>query len=236
MVDFALGVAIPKRVLLVEDEHGARHLAVEALRDGQFRVTETSDGPSALRALEREQFDIVLLDLGVPGLNGFDLLRAIRGKYEVPVIVVTGRGAEADRVLGLELGADDYIVKPCFPRELASRVRTVLRRAEGSPRTMKRLEYDGLVIDVMSRDVSVNGAQVVLTSREFSLLAFLAASPRRVFSRQQLLVNVWGSSDEWQNPATVTEHVRRLRTKIEMDAESPRWIKTVRGAGYRFDP
>jgi DNA-binding response OmpR family regulator len=152
----------------------------------------------------------------------------------VAVILLTGKDAEADRVLGLKLGADDYVVKPFSPAEIAARIATVLRRVR--PPATSRLEFDGLVIDLNTREVHVNGELVTTTAKEFDLLAFLASSPRQVFSREQLLDHVWKSSSEWQSADTVTEHIRRLRRRIEPDPEHPRWISTVWSVGYRFDP
>ncbi len=154
------------------------------------------------------------------------------------MIVLTGRGAEADRVVGLEMGADDYVVKPFSPRELAARVRTVLRRTSASSDVdpAQVLTFDRIEIDVQCRDVWVDSVPVELTAREFDLLSFLAASPRQVFTREQLLQRVWSSDVEWQDPRTVAEHVHRLRRKIEPDPSQPRWIQTLRGAGYRFTP
>ena len=163
------------------------------------------------------------------------MLAQMRLVHSVPVIMVTARDGETDRVLGLELGADDYVVKPFSPRELASRVRAVLRRTSPGGNE-EHLDFVGLHIDLTSREVSVEGRPVGLTTREFELLAFLASSPRRVYSRGQLLERVWSSALEWQDPATVTEHVRRIRLKIEPDPSSPRRIRTVRGVGYSFEP
>jgi DNA-binding response OmpR family regulator len=151
------------------------------------------------------------------------------------VILLTARTEESDRVVGLELGADDYVVKPFSPRELVARVRSVLRRSVPSA-APQRLVFGELIIDTATREVSVNGHVVDTTAREFDLLAFLASSPRQVFSRGQLLQHVWKSSSEYQDPSTVTVHVRRLRTKIESDSEHPRHITTVWGVGYRFEP
>jgi DNA-binding response OmpR family regulator len=153
------------------------------------------------------------------------------------VIVLTGRSNEADRIVGLEMGADDYVVKPFSPRELAARVRSVLRRSSGlEPHVDDVLHYDNLTIDLRCRDVEIDGEPVDLTVKEFDLLAFLASSPRQVFSREQILRNVWDSDPAWQNPSTIAEHIHRLRRKIEPDPASPRWIHTLRGAGYRFTP
>ena len=148
--------------------------------------------------------------------------------------MLTARDDEIDRILGLELGADDYVVKPFSPRELAARVRAVLRRSGAGPK--RRAAFGELEIDFHAREVHLRGDIVELTAREFDLLAFLARSPRRVFSHEELLAEVWHSTREWQDPSTVTEHVRRIRTKIEEDREHPRWIRTVRAAGYVFDP
>ena len=153
----------------------------------------------------------------------------------MPVILLTARTDETDRVLGLELGADDYVVKPFSPRELVARVRSVLRRA-GAPTGTPLLAYDGLRIDTVAREVHVDDALVALTAKEFDVLAYLATNPRQVFSRAQLLEAVWDSSPDYQDPATVTVHVRRVRNKIERDPEQPRWIATVWGVGYRFEP
>jgi DNA-binding response OmpR family regulator len=172
----------------------------------------------------------------LPEIDGFSLLAEVRKKTDVPVILLTARTEEPDRVLGLELGADDYVVKPFSPRELAARVRTVLRRAQTSRSVAERLQFDGLTIDGATREVTVDGRTVDLTPREFELLAYLAASPRQVFSRAQILEQVWDSSDEWQDPSTVTVHVRRIRQKIEENPNTPRYVCTVWGVGYRFEP
>jgi DNA-binding response OmpR family regulator len=202
-------------------------------RDG-FRVQTAVDGATALAALGTEPPDLVVLDLRVPGFEGFDVLAAVRRLSDVPVVVVTGRSDELDRVVGLEMGADDYLVKPFSARELSARVRSVLRRARPQ-REHHELKFDGLVIDPATREVVVDGQLVPMTSREFDLLHFLASSPRQVFNRAQLLRHVWSSSPDWQDAATVTEYVHRLRNKIEADPHRPRWITTVWGVGYRFE-
>jgi DNA-binding response OmpR family regulator len=169
--------------------------------------------------------------------DGFDVLAAIRRTSNVPVILVTARGRESDRVLGLKLGADDYVVKPFSPAELAARVGTVLRRVGQRPATTTvALDFGDLAIDIMAREVKLSEELVETTAKEFDLLAFLASSPRQVFTREQLLAQVWGSSSAWQDAGTVTEHVRRIRRKIEKDPDHPRWVRTVRGVGYRFEP
>jgi DNA-binding response OmpR family regulator len=185
--------------------------------------------------VHRNRPDLVVLDVMLPRMDGFAVLRALREIADVPVILLTARSEEPDRVLGLELGADDYVVKPFSPRELAARVRSVLRRSR-RPAAADRLEFEGLVIDGPAREARVGGRVVELTPKEFDLLAFLAASPRRVFSRGQLLEQVWDSSPDYQDSSTVTVHVRRIRQKIEDDPDTPRWITTVWGVGYRFEP
>jgi two-component system phosphate regulon response regulator PhoB len=223
------------RILVVDDDVESRALVRVALERESFSVVEAGDGTEALEVIVSDHPDLVVLDVNLPTLGGFDVLAQMRLVHSVPVIMVTARDGETDRVLGLELGADDYVIKPFSPRELASRVRAVLRRASlGGDE--EHLDFVGLHIDLVSREVSVEGRAVGLTTREFELLAFLASSPRRVYSRGQLLERVWSSALEWQDPATVTEHVRRIRMKIEPDPRSPRRIRTVRGVGYSFEP
>jgi two-component system, OmpR family, phosphate regulon response regulator PhoB len=223
------------RILVVDDDEKSRALVRTALERERFSVREAGDGAEALDLVAAEHPDLVVLDVNLPSVGGFDVLTRLRLAHSVPVIMVTGRDAETDRVLGLELGADDYVVKPFSPRELTSRVRAILRRS--SPATdSEHLDFPGLHIDLTTREVTVDGEPVTLTTREFELLAFLASSPRRVYSRAQLLERVWSSALEWQDPATVTEHVRRIRMKIEPDRDGPHWIRTVRGVGYAFDP
>ncbi len=199
------------------------------------RVTVAEDGAAGLALFERDRFDCVVLDLMLPSMDGLTVLRRIRDGSTTPVILLTARGEEADRVLGLELGADDYVVKPFSPRELTARVGSVLRRV-AAPDHPETRQFDGLHIDEASREVHRDGRLVQLTRREFDLLAFLARSPRQVFTRSQLLEHVWDSSPEWQDPTTVTVHVGHLRQKIEDDPAAPRRIVTVRGVGYRFEP
>ena len=227
---------VGRRVLVVDDEPMVREVVCAYLSREGFSVDEVADGRAALEWVESEHPDIVVLDVMIPEVDGFSVLSEVRKRSDVPVILLTARTEEPDRVLGLELGADDYVVKPFSPRELTARVRTVLKRTLGTQRADQRLEYEGLVIDGKTREVLVDGATVDLTPKEFDLLAFLAASPRQVFSRAQLLDQVWESSADWQDPSTVTVHVRRLRRKLEGDTETPRWITTVWGVGYRFEP
>jgi DNA-binding response OmpR family regulator len=222
------------RVLLVDDEPMVREVVTRYLEHDGHTVTVAADGAGALQQLDQRRFDLVVLDLMLPSVDGLTILRALRSRSGTPVIVLTARGDEGDRVLGLELGADDYVVKPFSPRELAARVASVLRRA-GTPAPREMLRFDGLEIDERTREVRVDGVAVQLTRREFDLLAFLAHAPRQVFTRAQLLDHVWDSSIEWQDPATVTVHIGHLRQKIERDAGLPRWLVTVRGVGYRFE-
>jgi len=224
-------------ILVVDDEPTVREVVANYLRRDGHAVTETGDGAEALDLVEEDRFDLVVLDMMLPGVNGLDILRRIRQSGELPVIMLTARAEESDRVAGLELGADDYVVKPFSPRELAARVNGVLRRtAKRSPHAAGRLEFDGLVVDERSREVFLDGRVIDFTPKEFDVLAHLANSPRQVFSRADLLRDVWQSSPDWQDPATVTVHVRRIRNKIEDDPENPRWITTVWGVGYRFEP
>ena len=228
------------RVLVAEDDDDLQAFLRDALAAEGMEVTAVTDGASALHAIGADPPDIVLLDLDLPDLDGLEVLSTVRQGGGLPIIVLTGRGLEHDRVAGLERGADDYVVKPFSARELIARIRTVLRRADHTDQADEGHDgvvvRDGLRIDPGAREVIVDGRRVELTKREFDLLSFLAAHPRRVFSRQELLTEVWGSSEDWQVPATVTEHVRRVRLKLETDPANPRWIHNVRGVGYRFGP
>jgi DNA-binding response OmpR family regulator len=225
------------KVLVVDDEPTVREVVASYLRRDGHAVTEAADGPTALELLDAEAPDLIVLDMMLPGVNGLDILRRVRATSNIPVIMLTARAEESDRVAGLELGADDYVVKPFSPRELAARVNGVLRRSAGRETISPHpIEFDGLTIDPLAREVSLGGVGVEMTPKEFDVLAFLASSPRQVFSRAQLLEHVWQSSPDWQDPATVTVHVRRIRNKIEVDPEKPRWISTVWGVGYRFEP
>jgi DNA-binding response OmpR family regulator len=223
------------RVLVVDDEPMVREVVTEYLEREGFAVETAQDGVAALTALTNRPPDLLVLDVMLPHRDGFSVLQEVRRTSTIPVILLTARGDEADRVVGLELGADDYVVKPFSPRELAARVRSVLRRSRPVP-VNETLSFDDLVIDRRSREVRVDGRVVELTPKEFDLLEFLASHDRQVFSRGQLLQQVWESSADWQDPATVTVHVGRLRTKLEADPSSPRWIVTVWGVGYRFEP
>ncbi len=222
-------------VLVVDDEPMVREVITAYLQRDGFRVTSVADGAAALRILETARPDLLVLDLMLPKVDGLSVLARLRKTADVPVIVLTARSEEPDRVLGLELGADDYVVKPFSPRELVARVHSVLRRTRPMP-SAERIVHGALVIDGPSREVTVDGERVPLTAREFDLLAFLAAAPRQVFSRAALLERVWDSSPAYQDPSTVTVHIRRLRQKIEAEPDQPRHLVNVWGVGYRFDP
>jgi DNA-binding response OmpR family regulator len=237
VVDNKTATRIAATILVVDDEPMVREVVARYLQVENYRVVEQSDGAEARRWLERNRPDLVVLDVMLPEIDGFSLLRFIRSQWNVPVIMLTARADETDRVVGLELGADDYVVKPFSPRELVARIRNVLRRSVVTDSTNQRsLSFDGLEIDLPAREVRTLEGPVELTPKEFDLLVVLAQSPRQVFSRRQLLELVWDSAPEYQDPATVTVHVGRLRQKIESDPAKPRWIATARGVGYRFEP
>lgn len=225
------------KILVVDDEPMVREVVAQYLTRDGFEVCELDRGDLVEQAVERFRPDLIVLDIMLPAGNGLDYLRKA-GSERVPVILLTAHADESDRILGLELGADDYITKPFSPRELVARVRTVLRRSQPTSDISadnETLRFEGLHIDRRAREVFVDAQLVTLTAKEFDLLAFLAQTPRQVFSRAQLLECVWDSSADFQDPATVTVHVRRLRHKIEANPEQPRWIATVWGVGYRFE-
>jgi DNA-binding response OmpR family regulator len=228
-------IRVVTKVLVVDDEPMIREIVVGYLERDGFTTLEAADGNRARELLESDPPDLVVLDLMLPGTDGLELCRWIRSRSRLPVIMLTARGEEADRIVGLELGADDYVTKPFSPRELAARVRTVLRRAEPDTASVDRLSYDGLVIDSGTREVTRGEEPLRLTAREFDLLWFLASHPRRVFSREHLMRRVWGYSAALDT-GTVTVHMRRLREKIEEDPSHPRHLETVWGVGYRFAP
>jgi len=224
-------------VLVVDDEPMVREVVARYLELDGLRVEQAADGTAAAEWLADHRPDLVVLDIMLPGVDGLSLLRQLRAAGDVPVILLTARADEIDRVLGLELGADDYVVKPFSPRELAARVRTVLRRVSAPASDGRAMvDFGRLRIDPGTRDVTVDGEDVELTPKEFDLLYTLARSPRQVFSRRQLLAQVWDSAPEYQDSATVTVHVGRLRQKLEDNPDNPRWITTVWGVGYRFEP
>jgi DNA-binding response OmpR family regulator len=220
-------------VLVVDDEPIVRDVIVRYLEREGFRTLEACDGESARRAVESGTPNLVVLDVMLPGMDGLTLCRWIRSRSDLPVIMLTARGEEADRIVGLELGADDYVTKPFSPRELAARVRTVLRRTQPTAPRDERLSFDGLDLDAGTREVHRNGKALRLTAKEFDLLWFLASNPRHVFSRDQLMDRVWGY-EAALDTGTVTVHIRRLREKIEVDPSRPQFLETVWGVGYRF--
>jgi DNA-binding response OmpR family regulator len=220
-------------VLVVDDEPIVREVVVRYLEREGYRTLEAGDGDRARELLERDPPNLVVLDVMLPGTDGLSLCRWIRSRSDMPVILLPARGVVADRIVGLELGADDYVTKPFSPRELAARVRTVLRRAAPPVLSEGRLVFDDLEIDAGTREVTKAGGPLKLTAREFDLLWFLASHPRRVFSRSQLMDRVWGY-EAALDTGTVTVHVRRLREKIEDDPSKPARLETVWGVGYRF--
>ena len=223
-------------VLIVDDEPIVRDVVVRYLQRDGFDTLEAGAGDAARTIIESGAPDLVVLDVMMPGTDGLALCRWIRTDSALPVIMLTARGEAADRIVGLELGADDYVTKPFSPRELAIRVRNVLKRAEAPSTTiMKTMTFDELTIDGGSREVTLSGTPVRLTGKEFDLLFFLASNPREVFSRKQLMDRVWGY-EAALDTGTVTVHIRRLRSKIEPDPSAPRRLETLWGVGYRFVP
>jgi DNA-binding response OmpR family regulator len=230
------GTSANPRVLVVEDEPMVAEVVERYLRRDGFDVKGVGDGVEAMKAFQTWLPDLVVLDIMLPGIDGMEVCRRIRAASDVPIIILTARGEEPDRLLGLGLGADDYIVKPFSPRELAARVRTVLRRGAGVGATAgEMLRFGDLSINGLSRQVVRADSDVELTAKEFDLLFYLAQHPRQVFSREQLMDAVWDYAFAG-DASTVTVHVRRLRAKLEPNPKRPRYVKTVRGVGYKFDP
>ncbi len=226
-------MSVMTTVLIVDDEPIVRDVVARYLKREGYDTLEAGDGEGARTLIEGGSPNLVVLDVMLPGTDGLSLCRWIRGRGDLPVIMLTARGEEADRIVGLELGADDYVTKPFSPRELAVRVRAVLRRAGQAPAPAERLVFDELELDSGTRDVTRDGRKLRLTAREFDLLFFLASNPGHVFSRDQLMTSVWGYSSALDT-GTVTVHIRRLRAKIESDPANPAHLETVWGVGYRF--
>lgn len=222
------------RVLIVDDEPELSDSVAWRLEQAGFQVDVVRTGPAALASIQAERPDVILLDLVLPGMSGIDVLQAIRrNSDDIPVILVSGRSEEADRVVALEIGADDFVVKPFSPRELVARVRSGLRRSQRRAVVDHEvLGYDGLEIDPVAHRVRVYNKEVRLSAKEFDLLLTLARSPDRAFSRAELIDLVWSTSPAAKPEATLTEHISRLRRKIEPEPSSPRWLVTVRGTGY----
>jgi DNA-binding response OmpR family regulator len=222
-----------EHLLVVDDDAEIRQLLATYLQDHGYRVTAVADGRGMRAELAASQPDLIILDVMLPGEDGVSLCRAVRARSEVPVIMLTARGDEDDRILGLEVGADDYVTKPFSPRELVLRVESVLRRARPAP-DVRLLSSAGLRLDPAARRATRDDTELALTLREFDLLAFFLRNPGRAHSREDLMREVWGW--DFGDLSTVTVHVRRLRGKIEDDPARPRLIQTVWGVGYRFDP
>ena len=227
--------SIVAKVLIVDDEPNIREVVGLYLRRDGHNVISATDGEEALHLFRRDAPDLVVLDLMLPKLSGLEVCRRMRADRRVPLIMLTARGEEEERIVGLSLGADDYVVKPFSPRELSARVGAVLRRVEESSGDVdqKVLSFDGLRIDPNTREVLVRGEPATLTAREFDLLHHLASSPGRVYTRDQLMELVWGYTFS-ADTSTVTVHVRRLREKVEPDPAKPRYLQTVWGVGYKF--
>jgi DNA-binding response OmpR family regulator len=227
-------------ILVVDDEESVVEVVSLYLRRDGFQVRLASDGRQALDEIQAKLPTLVVLDVMLPELDGLEIMRRLRAdpSSDIPVILLTARSQEVDRIYGLELGADDYVTKPFSPAELVSRVKAVLRRSQRSSQEIvaeKPLDFGEIKIDPQTRLVSVRGQEVNLTATEFDLLWFLASNPRHVFKRDQLLEDVWGYS-EYLDPGTVTVHMRRLREKLEANPSDPSWLITVWGVGYKFEP
>lgn len=227
-----------KTILVVEDEASIAEVVSLYLKRAGYHVQIAPDGRQALNILEKQIPDFVILDLMLPEVDGLALTRWLRDRSDVPIIMLTARREEIDRIAGLEMGADDYVVKPFSPQELVSRVRAVMRRLgreQGEAENDRSLSFKNLAIDPKSRVVTVKEVPIELTAKEFDMLYLLARHPKQVFTREQLLERVWGGA-QYIDPGTVTVHVRRLREKIEDDASQPKRLLTVWGVGYKFEP
>lgn len=226
------------KVLVIDDSPSDRDLAGTLLRREGYEVTEAETGERGLELIELDQPSIVLLDVMLPGIDGLEVCRRLRQRHEIPVLMLTARDDEVDKVVGLELGADDYVAKPFAPRELVARVRALLRRSvltERATAQKKRISYPGIEIDMPTRSVLVEGEAVHLTPKEFDLLFHLASRPRRVFTREEIVEDVWGYSPPGGDLRTVDTHVKRLRKKLEEGRDVPWSLATVWGVGYKFE-
>jgi two-component system, OmpR family, response regulator ResD len=224
-------------ILVVDDEPTIGDLVSRYLQRAGYKTRVAADGPGAMAAAIEERPDLVVLDLMLPGIDGLEVMRRLRerDRHRPAIILLTAKGEESDRIVGLRLGADDYVVKPFSPAELVARIDAVLRRFDTSPEHAPPIEFDDLTIDATGRRVFAHGEEVQLTAREFDLLLFLARHPGQAFTRNQLMDNVWQYAF-YTDTSTVTVHIRRLRAKIEADPERPRHLETVWGVGYRFTP
>ncbi|MDO8964845.1 MAG: response regulator transcription factor [Coriobacteriia bacterium] len=227
---------VSQRILLVEDERTIRDAVAAYLEKEGFWVTAVADGAAALEQAERKPFDLVVLDLNLPKISGEDVCRRLRDASDVPIIMLTAKGSEEERIRGLEIGADDYLVKPFSPRELVARVRALMRRAHAESDPQRdRMEYGGLSIDLRGHRVYLDGEDIDLTASEFKLLVTLARYPGRVYPRMELVEKVLGYDFEGYERA-IDSHVKNLRAKLKDDPREPRFIQTVTGVGYRFEP
>jgi len=221
-------------ILVVDDEPKIVKLAQDYLQQAGFRTAQAGDGPTALAVARHERPDLIVLDLNLPGMDGIDVCRVLRRESDVPIIMLTARDAEADRLIGLEIGADDYITKPFSPRELVARVRAVLRRIQGDVRQAGIIYANGLQIDLNGHNVTRRGENIHLTPSEFTLLAVLAQHPGQVFSREQLLERLYGVSYDGLE-RSIDAHIKNLRQKLENDPANPRHVITIYGIGYKFN-
>ncbi len=223
-----------RKILLVDDEKTLVKALTFNLEKEGYQVIPAYEGEEALKKMEAENPDLLILDLMLPGLDGFEVCRRVRKNYDIPIIMLTAKGDDIDKILGLELGADDYITKPFNPRELLARVKAILRRSNSQNSSIKNLiKIQDLQIDLYQHRVRVKDQEIDLTSKEFALLNLLASNPGRVYSREQLLEQIWGYN-YYGDARTVDVHIRHLREKIEMDPSNPRYILTVWGTGYKF--
>jgi two-component system response regulator ResD len=243
MIESREGSMSDINILVVEDEPSIAEVVGLYLQRAGYQIQTAPDGKAAMSMLEAHIPDLVVMDVMLPEIDGLSLTRWLRERSDVPVILLTARREEIDRIAGLEMGADDYVVKPFSPQELVSRVRAVLRRTnrasskgdQTAQQSEKPLTFGELIIDALSRTVTLESRDIVLTAKEFDLLHLLAQHPRQVFTREQLLERVWGGA-AYIDPSTVTVHIRRVREKIEKDPSNPARLVTVWGVGYKFEP